>query len=194
MKQGWRDRALRFVIYACIQFVLLTLVAMLAYAGGTARDPAALRYQFFDNFFSDLGRMAAHNGEPNTVAAMLFITALTGAGLGLILFFIVLPRTCRRRKDAYALSILGSLAGLISGLSFIGVAFTPADVAGRAHTMLVYYAFVSFLIAVVFYFVAVLLVPDYPRIYAAVFAAFGAILQAHGARWVLAARNQAAAP
>jgi hypothetical membrane protein len=179
LRRDWRVWALRLAIIACIQFLILTLVAMLVYAGGTAADPKAPRYQFFGNFFSDLGRTVAHNGEPNTFSAALFFVALSGAGLALVLFFFALPATCRGRKVTRWLSILGSIAGTVSGLSFVGVALTPSDVAGAAHTTFVYYAFVSFLVAVVLYLIAVSLVPDYPRIFAAVFAAFGAILAAY---------------
>jgi hypothetical membrane protein len=46
----------------CIQFVLLTIIAMLAYPGGMHPAIASTGYNFFENFFSDLGGTATPTG------------------------------------------------------------------------------------------------------------------------------------
>jgi hypothetical protein len=50
--QAWRALVL---IYASVQFPLLTAIAMLVYPGGAVYEANASRYLFFRNFFSDLG-------------------------------------------------------------------------------------------------------------------------------------------
>lgn len=180
---GQRQRPFRLVIFACAQFILLTFLAMLLYPGGNWTDPHTERYLFLRNFFSDLGLIVAHNGEPNWPAAALFVIALTGAGLGLIAFFLTAPRLFRHSRAALALSRLGSLFGVACGLSYIGVAFTPADRLMAAHVNFVYAAFTSFLVVVIFYGAAIMLHGRYPRRYAAAYALFAVLLAVY--LWLL---------
>jgi hypothetical protein len=60
--QAWRAVVL---IYASVQFLLLTAIAMLVYPGGAVYEPDASRYLFFRNFFSDLGATITPSGRPN---------------------------------------------------------------------------------------------------------------------------------
>lgn len=70
---NFRDRfPYQFVIFAAIQFVALTVIAMFIYPGGTGSDPSLESYDFFRNFFSSLGLTVAPDGEPNWVSAILF--------------------------------------------------------------------------------------------------------------------------
>ncbi len=173
------ERPFRLVSLACLQFVVLTALAMLVYAGGTVADPSTTRYQFFHNFFSDLGRTQTRLGAPNTLSAVLFFVALALAGLGLVLFFAAVLRFFRRPAAARALALVGTVAGVVSGLSFAGIALTPANLLALAHGLFVQWAFLAFLAAVLFYIPAVLLARDYPKRYAAVFAAFALLLAAY---------------
>ncbi len=127
MVKQWGRKPFGFTLYASAQFVLLTVAAMLLYPGGTVADPEASRYRFFHNFFSDLGRTVTSDGEANTLSALLFVIALSGAGLSLVWFFLAAPRLLRRSRAGRALSVLGSLFGVVSGLAFVGVAWTPAN-------------------------------------------------------------------
>ena len=80
-------------------------------------------YLFFKNFLSDLGRTQTHSGQLNFHSSLLFNMALTLGGITYILFYIFL-------KDLFPNKILakiGSLLGICGAVSFIGVAFTPAD-------------------------------------------------------------------
>lgn len=178
-----RRRRLAWVVAGCGQFVPLTLVAMLAYPGGTVADPATEGYAFFRNFFSDLGRTVSPLGKPNTVSFVLFVVALTLAGLGLVLFSLVMPSLFRRSLPAWCLSLMGSLWGVIAGLSFIGVALAPANLFLPAHAIFVQVAFLSLFLAALGYSGAILLTPDYPRKYLSVFIAF--VLLLAGYLWLL---------
>jgi hypothetical protein len=60
-----------WVMIACVQFVVLTFVAMLFYPGGTMADPTASGYPFLNNLFGDLGWTQTRAGQPNTVSAIL---------------------------------------------------------------------------------------------------------------------------
>jgi len=172
-------RPFQFTIIAAIQFVLLTLIAMPLYAGGTGTDPSNTGYSFFRNFFSSLGLIVAPNGEPNTVSAILFFIALLFAGLSLVVYFIVEPQFFWHKRSLRILSILGSIVGVFTGLCFMGVAFTPADLFLDAHAWFVINAFRSFLVVVLFYTFAILLNRDYPNIYALVYIIFAVLLAAY---------------
>jgi len=104
------------------------------------------------------------------------VTALTVAGIGLALFFVVAPQFFRHSRGLRVLSILGSVFGVISGLCFVGVGFAPANLLPEAHGRFTLTAFQAFLVAVVFYFVAVLLHPRYPKVFAFVYLAFALLL------------------
>jgi hypothetical membrane protein len=178
-----RQRLLAWVVAASGQFVPLTLVAMLAYPGGTVADPATKGYSFFRNFFSDLGRTVSPLGKPNTLSFLLFAVALTLAGLGLVLFSLVMPSLFRRSRPAWNLSLAGSLCGTVAGFAFVGVALAPANLFLPAHVIFVQVAFLSTFLATVGYSGAILLARDYPRKYLAVFAAFALLLAAY--LWLL---------
>lgn len=168
----WGKRLFKVTLYFCIQFVVLTLVAMLVFLGGTHRDPSSEGYSFFRNTFSSLGLITAPNGEPNTLSAILFFIAMSCAGLGLTLFFLVVPQLFWEKRSTRAISLAGSLFGVISGISFMGVAFTPADILPLAHIRFVLLAFRTFLVVVVFYTLAILLIPEYPKRYALIYLIF----------------------
>lgn len=177
---GW---PFRFTIYACVQFLVLTVIAMLTYPGGSVTGSTSNRYSFFTNFFSTLGLTATKSGEPNTVSMILFVVALTTAGLGMIVFFVAMPRFFRHRWWVYALSWLGSVFGVVSGISYIGVAFTPANLLRDLHTDFVLMAFRAFLVVVAVYAVVIFLSPEYPNRFAGVYLVFALLLA--GYIWLL---------
>jgi hypothetical membrane protein len=184
MWQAWVKRPFQFGLFASAQLIVLTLVAMLLYPGGTVADPASRGYDFFRNFFSDLGRTVSPAGEPNTVSAVLFVVALTVAGLGLVSFFVAgLQFFWQEGRLLRTLGILTVISGLIAGLSFVGVAWTPANLRLGAHGWFVGTAFRAFLAAVLFQLVAVVFHRRYPKVYAAVYAAFALLLASY--LWLL---------
>lgn len=172
----WRRRIFQLAFVTSGLFLLLTTVAMFLYPGGAPSNPDAPGYDFFRNFFSDLGLTQAHNGQSNLPAAALFVIALTSAGVGLIFFFIAFRQFFGHTWPGWLLSRPGSLAGIIAGVCFIGVAFTPANLWREAHIQFVYYAFQSFLVAAVCYTGAILYERRYPWQLALVFAVFTLLL------------------
>lgn len=178
-----RERLLAWVVAGCGQFVPLTLVAMLTYPGGTVADPTTEGYAFFRNFFSDLGRTVSPLGKSNTLSFLLFVVALSLAGLGLVLFSLVMPSLFRRSRLAWGLSLMGSMCATVAGISFIGVALAPANLFLPAHVIFVQTAFLSLFLAALSYSGAILLTSDYPRAYLSVFVAFALLLA--GYLWLL---------
>lgn len=167
------------VVVACIAFVALTGLAMLFYSGGTPYHKHTQGYEFFANYFSDLGRTHAWSGAPNRVASPLFSLALGAAGLALALFFAAFATffwdgLWRRVLCGYA-----SAFGIIAGLCFLGVACTPADLYGGLHRTFVEWAFRTFLLAALIYSGLIFTKRDYPRVGAWIFTFFALGLAAY---------------
>jgi hypothetical protein len=163
-------------IIGCVQFIILTTVAMFFYPGGTYTDHNATGYSFWSNFFSDLGRIETFLGVSNTVSRSLFTTALSFAGLVLILAFAALPQLFTRVKAARRLAVLGSIFGIISAISYLGIASVPSDFHLLTHKLFVYIGFTSFLLVVALYSAAIFRSKYYPRAYAFTYLGFAVIL------------------
>ena len=163
----------------CGLFVLLVLIAMLSYAGGSVDDHSTPGYSLTHSFLSTLGMVTSLSGEPNYLSALLFFLALSTAGACLVIFFILFPRLFTRSRLQHGLAITGSVFGVLAGTCFTGVAFTPADLARPAHVQFVIWAFRLFPLAVLFYVPVLFMDKDYPRRYAWVFAIFCLLLIAY---------------
>jgi hypothetical membrane protein len=160
------------IVVGCALFITLTLIAMLTYTGGTVDDHAAPGYSFTHNFLSNLGMVTALSGKPNWISAILFFISLSAAGTCLMIFFIIFPRFFQNTHLQKALSLTGSVLGVLSGISFVGIAFAPADLLRPAHIQFVMWAFRLFPLAVLFYVPVLFLDKRYPKPYAWVFAVF----------------------
>ena len=174
--QTTKYKLFSIVMAACFLFLVLTSLAMFFYPGGTRHAPGTKGYLFFENFFSELGLTRTYSGGSNNVSFLLFTAALALAGLALALYFIISPSLFWDSKITRVLSLFGTFFGIISGLSFIGVAFTPANLYLVPHRLFVQLAFTTFFVGVVFYALAILLNRSYPNLYALVNIAFGALL------------------
>jgi len=171
-----RHKLLTLIMAACLLFPVLTASAMLLYPGGTRSNPGTKGYSFFENFFSELGLTQSYAGGSQTASFMLFTAALSLAGAALVVYYCMAPSLFWETTRLKMLSLAGSAFGIISGLSFIGVALTPADVYLAAHAMFVQLAFVTFFIAVSFYAAAIFMHPDFPNTYGWVNLSFGLLL------------------
>lgn len=175
----WQKHVYLFIFIGCGLFVVLTVVAMFTYPGGTFTDGTTAGYNFFYNFFSDLGRVAAPNGQLNTVSMILFSTALTLAGVGLVLFFIAFRNFFITEGKGNGLSLIGSVVGVASGLCFVGIALAPYDLFFDVHYQLVFWAFRTFLVAVGIYAYVIFRQNEYPRKYGWIFVVFTVFLAAY---------------
>jgi len=173
----------RLAAATCILFFLMTALAMLLYPGGTYTDHATHGYSFFHNFFSDLGATRTPSGAANTLSMILFTSSLAIVGFGLAVFFIALIQFFRDSRSGPLLPPLlptvGAFLGVVAGLSFIGVAFTPWNLHLAAHNHFVMWAFRTFLGAVLIYGIAVLRERALPKPFAFTFLAFAVLLAAY---------------
>ncbi|MBV9257412.1 MAG: hypothetical protein JO215_05285 [Ktedonobacteraceae bacterium] len=175
----WQVAVFRITIAVSILFFLLTVIAMLLYPGGTITDPHVHGYSFFLNFLSDLGRISTPSGQPNLISRMLFTFALSMGAVAVALFFVALTQFFPGSGMAPQLSRLGAICGLVTSVCFIGVAFVPLDLSSLVHYVFLDVALVSFLLAFLLLFLAVLLTPGFPRRVVWVFSAFAVLLAAY---------------
>jgi len=171
-----RQKLLTLVMAACLLFPLLTTLAMIFYPGGSRTNPDQAGYRFFENFFSELGLSQSYAGGPQTASFVLFTAALSLAGAAMILYYLLAPSLFWGTTKLRISSLAGSTFGILSGLSFIGVAFTPADIYLAPHALFVQLAFVTFFIAVSFYALAIFLHPGFPNKYGWANLSFGILL------------------
>ena len=147
MSSEKRNKPLKWVslglIFGMSQFILLTILAMIFYAGGSQYDPTASSYDFLQNFFSDLGMRTAWSGSSNTVASALFTIALAVSGASVLPFVLLFPTTFSRRSISFKFSIVTLITGIPTSIGFIVIAFAPWDLYLSVHMIAVYVAFVG---------------------------------------------------
>ena len=136
--QAWRALVL---IYASVQFVVLTAIAMLVYPGGAVYQLDADRYLFLRNFFSDLGATITPSGRPNLTSHILFAIALGSVGLALILASSNWKVIVAGGGAARAAGVASQIVEVVAGLGFIGIAATPWNLVLDAHNGFVRLAF-----------------------------------------------------
>ncbi len=175
----WQKNVFHYVFIGCGIFVLLTVIAMFLYPGGLYTGELTTHYDFFHNFFSDLGRITVEDGRSNIVSAILFFFALSIAGIGLIFFFIAFRQFFRSERTGNILSLIGTITGIASGLCFVGVACAPYDLVLDIHYQFVIWAFRMFFVTVSIYAYVIFRQNDYPRVYGWIFAAFAIFLAAY---------------
>ena len=172
----WSRTAYAVVVACILGFLALTTLGMFIYPGGTNFDKTTVGYQFFTNFFSDLGRTVAHNGVPNGIASPLFTLAMTLAGGGLALFFVSFSRLFVQPAWVRVVGLIGTGFGVIAGACFVGVGFTPSNLFGGPHGLFVLSGFVAFWLATLCYIAAIFGSRSYPRSAAFVFVVFAVLL------------------
>ena len=129
--------------YSLIVVILSLALAMVFYMSGNQLSSG---YSFTRDFFSDLGRYT----PGNFISFTFFVTALTACGVTLNLYFFYFMKLFEGKSLYKILAKIGCVAGMIGGLSFIGVGFAPTNTAQVAHEFFENWAFRSFLIASIF--------------------------------------------
>jgi hypothetical membrane protein len=174
-----REMKRKLLILCLIGFAfygILNVLAMIFYPGGTSSDAEKTGYSFLENFFSDLGMVRTYTGEPNTLSSSLFASALVLVGLVLMLFFLLWSTDFPEPLSGKNLSRAGTIAGVISGVSCIGIALTPWDRFLEVHMFFAYCLSLSFLAVALLYSAAIFRNPAYSNAYAILFIAYFAVL------------------
>lgn len=151
------------LLYASLQFFVLTLVAMAIYPGGTHHSPDATRYLFTLNFFSDLGATQTYSGKSNLVCEVIFIIALASIGLGLVATSGIWRWIGRR---ATVFGVIAQAFAVMAGLCFVGIAATPWNILGPPHMFFVKLGF-SLLLGLMASMVWLQMQNSWPRVYVA---------------------------
>jgi hypothetical membrane protein len=157
------------------QFFFLTIIAMLVYPGGTLHDASLEVYSFTDNFFSDLGRTQDFEGNPNH-SRWVFTATVALVGFSMMAFFYAMPAIFRDDSRFDRSKYLAVITGVVAGICYVGVAFTPYDVLLPGHEYSVKIGFSAFFIMSVIMTWMIYKSTYYPDIYGHVFLAFDAIL------------------
>ena len=157
-------------------FYLLLTLSMLLYPGGTKADPHTQGYSFFTNFLSDLGHTVAISGQSNIASMVLFISALILGALATGLFSLAFTQSVYPHTLHDQVQPFGSLCGLLAGLCIFGVAVVPEDLSSWLHNFFIYAALVVFVLAYLFFFLAVVRTKGLPKRVSWVYIALGVVL------------------
>jgi hypothetical membrane protein len=117
-------------VFGQLQFVLVSVLAMPFYEGGTFFDPTTVGYRFWENFLSDLGMEATHSGVANPTGSLLFNVSLVVQGLSQIPLWLAWNRSAERSRGLVRAS---TVLGVMSALGVVGVGFTPFDTLPDEH-------------------------------------------------------------
>ena len=133
-----------------VLFVLLQIISMMTYSGGTLFNPDSSGYSFSKNFLSDLGRYQSWSLENNFIACQLFNMSILIAG-GVFTVFYTRVHTIFVLYKYYRIALLGSLFGVLGSISLAAVGLTPADLYPQLHDFSAKWLFRSFFIASICY-------------------------------------------
>jgi hypothetical membrane protein len=141
---------------------------MFFYKGGTYIDPTTPHYVFWHNYFSDLGRTVAHSGIPNTVSFLFFTISLSIWGAFQIPFYITFPNLFKNSKSLRKFYLPGSVLGVLTGIFYVGIAFTPSDRTGLLHDLFVFLGFGSIFLSMILYAIVIFKDNTYDNFYGVV--------------------------
>lgn len=174
-EKNWREWACIIMIFGSIQFLILTTLAMIFYAGGTAVNKNAQGYSFWSNFLSDTGMFKAWSGRDNAISYILFTITLPILGVVVIPFYLAFQHIFNESSREKKLSKIGSLFGVIFGIFLIPIALTPLDIYPLEHYFFNLIAFGALLVSVIIYTVVILSRKSYPHLYSYIYLTFAVI-------------------
>ena len=160
------------MILGQVLFLILVFLAMIFYAGGTRDNPALLGYSFWGNTISDSGRTIAWSGLLNITSMVFLSTALIVYAVSFMPFYIIVSKLFSEGKIEKYASKIGCILGVIFSLSYIGIAFTPADVLYTPHMIFVLIGYICAFVMSVFFTIAFFKNKQFSNIYAIIFALF----------------------
>ncbi|MBY9008099.1 MAG: hypothetical protein KGD63_15265 [Candidatus Lokiarchaeota archaeon] len=169
INKKWQNYAFIFIIIAPIQYIILSSIAMIFYSGGTLNNHLSLGYNFWNNFFSDLGRFIALSGQPNYISFTIFTISALIMSISLIPFIISLYKLFQDKNKENNYIIFGSIFGLCAAFFLILTVLTPWDLFLGIH--LVFSNLFNFCgaIAAFFYFMGIIINKKYSNIYGLLF-------------------------
>lgn len=145
-------------------FIIFNTVAMFLYPGGTYLDSTSEGYNFFYNFFSNLGEWTARNGEVNTISATLFNSSLVIFALSYFSFFISFLKLEVKyiRSNWLRLFLMASISVSILSFIFISV-FSAEETSKFWHLVFVKIAFRTLFIHAILQTYIVIKIPKFDQ-------------------------------
>ena len=134
---NWKEKAFAGLMIGFTQFLVITAILMVIYPGGTYYDPNTKGYNFFLNYFSDIGRTVTHGGHPNMISSILFTISLSIVGTFFCIFCVLVVPYFKDNTFNKNLCLVASFLGILSGISFIVVACAPSDTQHLIHIIFV---------------------------------------------------------
>ena len=123
-------------------FIILNIMAMIFYKGGTMHNPDTINYNPLNNFLSDLGRTISFSNKTNFHASLCFNMSMIISGFSFISFFYYTRQLfSNEKKSTIIISNIGASFGILSSVCMIGVGFTPADIYLPPHILFAHWMF-----------------------------------------------------
>jgi hypothetical membrane protein len=131
----------KITIFLLLQYFITVSLLIILYQGGYLYAPETDHFIMNKNYLSDLGRVKYFNNYENPFWIYYSFT-LSLVGIATILFFKLVSRLQKKRQ------FISVIFGLISGLSYIGIAVFPVDKQFDLHIISGKIAYFSFFFAV----------------------------------------------
>ena len=147
---------LNLAIGAFYLFIIILSLAIYFYPGSSHADKMTESYNLNYNFLSDLGLTIVYSGHQNFISSTLFVFATTCVCIGLLGYFLALPVILDKGVLSKRLSQVGSLCGILCGIAFMGVGFTPYNYYPDAHMFAVKLGFQLFLLVMLLHSLAII--------------------------------------
>lgn len=172
-------RTLAIIAAVCVLFVVCTTTAMLLYPGGAGPTATSHGYEFFVNFFSDLGQTRTQSGATNYPSMLLFglaMLAIGGAAGGFFVTFSHYFATHETTLWGRRLNRAATVCGVLAAVAFAGVGLAPSNLVMPIHLGIASGAFDLLMIATLLEIVAIRCTPAIPSSLIWVNSAFVAVL------------------
>ncbi|MFX0101033.1 MAG: hypothetical protein ACFFCS_15770 [Candidatus Hodarchaeota archaeon] len=164
-----KSKAFLIAMIGRSQFVIFSAIGMIFYQGGNLMYPDEESYNFFLNYFSDLGRTISISGEPNLVSCLIFSISFFFYEVAMLPYFVFFHEFFHEEKKRNKLAIIGSFLGFIGISTSIMVAFTPTDVVPKLHLIFAFLPY-YFTIPVIALFILLIIKNEkFPNKYAVVY-------------------------
>ena len=157
--KNWRQLAFLLCIMGCVDYVILTAIAMFFYGGGSEVNPNSQGFSLFENYFGDLILATSHSGNDNTISRIL---ASTGSILfsiflipALIASFHFFSKTSKTLEKKFG--VLGISFGVLFALDFIAL------ILFYYNFYLALFLYIFLLLSWIFYLIAFYVNKELPR-------------------------------
>jgi hypothetical membrane protein len=131
----------KLLYISCLSFLVLTMVGMIVYPGGTFMHTEYTHYYFLENFFSDLGRTQTPNGSMNLFSLICFDTALIFQAVALFVFNIQFLKEVKAKELHTVFYYIAIVCGILFPVFLYGIAITPCNLFLKAHMFCVRWGF-----------------------------------------------------